>query len=73
MAEKETINPGKGSAENQSTIDINTDESLSGTTHLNEPVAEESELEKLKDELEESKDKYLRMVAEFDNFKRRNA
>lgn len=61
------------SAGNQSTIDINTDESLSGTTHLNEPVAEESELEKLKTELEESKDKYLRMVAEFDNFKRRNA
>jgi len=73
MAEKETMNAGKGSAENQSTIDINTDETLSGTTHLNEPVAEETELEKLKDELEESKDKYLRMVAEFDNFKRRNA
>lgn len=73
MAEKETIKAGNGSAENQSTIDINTDENLSGTTHLNEPVAEESELEKLKAELEESKDKYLRMVAEFDNFKRRNA
>ena len=73
MAEKEMMNAGNGSAENQSTIDINTDENLSGTTHLNEPVAEESELEKLKAELEESKDKYLRMVAEFDNFKRRNA
>ena len=54
-------------------IDINTDENQSGTTHLNEPVAEESELEKLKTELEESKDKYLRKVAEFDNFKRRSA
>ncbi len=73
MAEKETINAENGSAENQSTIDINTDESLIGTTHLNEPVAEESELEKLKAELDESRDKYLRMVAEFDNFKRRNA
>jgi molecular chaperone GrpE len=73
MAEKEMMNARNGSAENQSTIDINTDENLSGTTHLNEPVAEESELEKLKAELEESKDKYLRMVAEFDNFKRRNA
>jgi molecular chaperone GrpE len=30
-------------------------------------------LEKLKAELEESKDKYLRKVAEFDNFKRRSA
>lgn len=52
---------------------INSDENLSGTTHLNEPVEEESEMEKLKVELEEAKDKYLRKVAEFDNFKRRNA
>ncbi len=36
-------------------------------------MAEESEMEKLKAELEESKDKYLRKVAEFENFKRRNA
>lgn len=54
-------------------IDINTDENLSGTTHLNEPVAEESELEKIKSQLDEANDKYLRKVAEFDNFKRRNA
>ncbi|MBK6383274.1 MAG: nucleotide exchange factor GrpE [Chitinophagaceae bacterium] len=54
-------------------IDINTDENQSGTSHLNEPVGEESDLEKLKGELEESKDKYLRKVAEFDNFKRRSA
>lgn len=54
-------------------IDINTDENLSGTTHLNEPVTEEPEIEKLKMELEEAKDKYVRKVAEFENFKRRNA
>ena len=54
-------------------LDINSDENQSGTTHLNEPVAEESELEKIKTELEEAKDKYLRKVAEFDNFKRRSA
>ena len=54
-------------------MDINADENQSGQTHLNEPVAEETELEKLKAELEESKDKYMRLVAEFDNFKRRNA
>ena len=53
--------------------DINTDENLSGTTHLNEPVGEESELETLRAELEEAKDKYLRKVAELDNFRRRNA
>jgi molecular chaperone GrpE len=36
-------------------------------------VGEESDLEKLKAELEETKDKYIRKVAEFDNFKRRSA
>lgn len=54
-------------------FDINTDENQSGSTHLNEPVAEESAIEKLKAELSEEKDKFLRKVAEFDNFKRRNA
>jgi molecular chaperone GrpE len=68
MKEKEN-----GVSENNAGIDINTDENLSGTTHLNEPVTEESELEKLRAELEESKDKYLRKVAEFENFKKRNA
>jgi molecular chaperone GrpE len=58
---------------NNSGLDINTDENQSGTTHLNEPVGEESELERLKTELEEAKDKYIRKVAEFDNFKRRSA
>ena len=55
------------------TIDINTDENAAGSTHLNEEVAEESELEKLTAELSEQKDKYLRLMAEFDNFRRRTA
>jgi len=59
--------------ENEKDLVINTDENLSGTTHLNEPVEEESATEKIKIELEEAKDKLLRKVAEFDNFKRRNA
>ena len=67
---EETVN---GNPEVQSDIDINTDENQSGTTHLNEPVAEESELEKLRAELAEANDRYLRKVAEFENFKRRNA
>jgi len=54
-------------------IDINTDENQSGTSHLNEPLLDENELEKLKSELDEAKDKYIRKVAEFENFKRRNA
>ena len=36
-------------------------------------VPEENEAAKLKKELDIQKDKYLRLVAEFDNFKRRNA
>ena len=65
---KEEINETTGTE-----VDINADESLSGTTHLNEPVADEPALEKAKEELNEARDKYLRLAAEFDNFKRRNA
>jgi molecular chaperone GrpE len=68
MAEKETVNP-----ENEQEFNINADDNVSGTTHLNEPVAEESEVEKLKAELDEMKDKLLRKTAEFDNFRKRNA
>jgi len=53
--------------------EMNTDESMAGTHHLNEAVAEESAMEKLQEELAEQKDKYLRLFAEFDNAKRRNA
>ncbi|HEX2532558.1 MAG TPA: nucleotide exchange factor GrpE [Chitinophagaceae bacterium] len=54
-------------------IDINTDENISGSQHLNEPVAEESEVARLKAQVEELNDKYLRQAAEFDNFRRRSA
>ncbi|NCU02914.1 MAG: nucleotide exchange factor GrpE [Chitinophagaceae bacterium] len=53
--------------------DINTDENIAGVHHLNEQIAEESELEKLKEALEEEKKKYLYLMAEFDNFRRRTA
>lgn len=53
--------------------DINADDNQAGTTHLNEEVGEAGLVEKLQDELQEQKDKYLRLFAEFDNFKRRNA
>lgn len=55
------------------TININADENIDGTQHLNDPVEEESELEKLREELAEARDRYLRQAAEFDNYKRRNA
>ena len=53
--------------------DINTDENVAGINHLNEQIGEESELEKLKEALEEEKNKYLYLMAEFDNFRRRTA
>jgi molecular chaperone GrpE len=68
--EKNTVNRENGT---NSTMDINTDESISGSSHLNEPVASEDEVEKLKSEIAEQKDKYLRLVAEFENFKKRTA
>ncbi len=55
------------------TFNFNADESAGGFTHLNEPVEEENQLEKLQDEIQEQKDKYLRLMAEFDNFRRRTA
>lgn len=52
---------------------INADENAAGTNHLNEPIENESAYEKLQMELTEQKDKYLRLYAEFDNFRRRTA
>jgi molecular chaperone GrpE len=72
MKEKETAqNPEMN--ENTNGFDINTDENAAGTSHLNEPVTNESALDKLEDELKEQKDKYIRLMAEFDNFRRRTA
>ncbi|MEI9942764.1 MAG: nucleotide exchange factor GrpE [Chitinophagaceae bacterium] len=73
MAEKDVQEQVNEMPDNQAGFGINSDENLSGSSHLNEPVGEDSELEKLKAELEEAKDKLLRKAAEFDNFKRRNA
>jgi molecular chaperone GrpE len=73
MAEKDLKEMENNSPEMNPDIDINTDENLSGTTHLNEPVGEGADPEKIKAELEECKDKFLRKVAEFDNYKRRSA
>ncbi len=59
--------------ENDASIDINTDDSINGSTLLNNPVEEETEVENLKSQISEVNDKFLRQVAEFDNFRRRNA
>jgi molecular chaperone GrpE len=54
-------------------VNINSDENIDGNQHLNEPVVDESELEKLRAQVAELNDKYLRQAAEFDNFRRRGA
>ncbi|HJS53902.1 MAG TPA: nucleotide exchange factor GrpE [Chitinophagaceae bacterium] len=53
-------------------VGINADENMSGTSYLNEPVTNEPELEALRNELNESKEKYIRKVAEFENYKKRS-
>jgi molecular chaperone GrpE len=56
-------------------MNINSDSDVPGNTHLSNPeeVAEGNPQEKLEAEVQEQKDKYLRLFAEFDNFKRRTA
>ncbi len=73
MEDKEIQQNGAETAETGSDLNINADENAAGTTHLNEPVAEQSEEEKLKADLAEQKDKYLRLYADFDNFRKRTA
>src|SRR5580692_8229396 len=52
---------------------MNTDENIAGTSHLGEMSALEEEIDRLKLEVQEQKDKYLRLFAEFDNFRKRSA
>lgn len=73
MPEKDVRNGVNDTPGNSEGFDINADENLNGTTHLNEPLEEATEAEKLKAELADTQDKYLRKVAEFDNFRRRSA
>jgi len=53
-------------------ININADSDVPGSVHLSNPV-DETIIEKLEAQLEEQKDKYIRLFADFDNYKRRNA
>jgi len=58
---------------NEPILDMNADSDIAGTNHLSNPPDEENETGKLQQEAAEWKDKYLRLVAEFDNFRKRNA
>jgi molecular chaperone GrpE len=56
------------------TMNINADADIPGNTHLSNSESDPFiEKDKLESELQEQKDKYLRLVAEFDNYKRRTA
>lgn len=68
MSEKNRNNNGPEASE-----DLNTDENMAGTTHLNDMGATEEELDRLREELQQQKDKYLRLFAEFDNYRKRSA
>lgn len=70
MAEQETQQTDNQSMEG---VDINSDENIPGTSHLSDTMTDDGEVEKLKTELQEQKDKYVRLFAEFDNYKRRTS
>ncbi|HSZ35064.1 MAG TPA: nucleotide exchange factor GrpE [Puia sp.] len=57
----------------ESMVDINTDENVAGTVNLEQDLDEDEVVDKLKVELQDQKDKYLRLLAEFDNYKRRSS
>ena len=69
---KEANEQAKKQNSEEQEVGINADENMSGTSHLNEPLTNEPELEMLRNELGEMKDKYIRKVAEFENYKKRN-
>ncbi|SIO16216.1 molecular chaperone GrpE [Chitinophaga niabensis] len=73
MTEKDKDMQANGQPEAEGFQDINSDENMAGSTHLNDAVPEENELDKVKSELDELRKKYLLLNADFDNFKKRNA
>lgn len=70
---KNTVHGQDTANTNEELLDINADSDVAGSNHLSNPAEEISEVEKLQEEAAEWKDKYLRLVAEFDNFRKRNA
>ena len=74
MKQKDVNNSGKSHKDDINTeVNINSDSDVPGTGHLNDPVKTGNEVEKLEKEVAEWKDKYVRQIAEFDNFRKRNA
>jgi molecular chaperone GrpE len=59
----------------EAAMSFNADDSLAGTTHLNDEMTseEDDKMQQLENQVKETNDKYLRLVAEFDNFRKRTA
>lgn len=76
MQEKDVKNAANGQEpvnNGEDLMDLNADSDVAGSNHLSNPPEEVSALEKAQEEAAEWKDKYLRLVAEFDNFRKRTA
>ena len=69
MIENESIEIEQEIADTTTDTTVNTDESAASVA---EPIIE-NPIEKLEQDLAEQKDKYLRLMAEFENYKRRTA
>jgi molecular chaperone GrpE len=72
---KKDLNDNQQNREQDVTNNVNiaSEEQTAGETGQQEGPKESSEVEKLKAQVEELNDRYLRQAAEFDNFRRRNA
>jgi len=72
----ENVNEANGLnavSDRESMVDINTDDNVAGTHHLNQTLEDDDQIDRLNNELKDQKDKYLRLLAEFDNYKRRSS
>ena len=65
MTEEKNIQQNGADTAEATEFNINTDENAAGTTHLNEPIEDDGEIDKLNVQLSEQKDKYIRLMAEF--------
>lgn len=67
----DTVNSAEETPEQEETIETEETEETEKTED-NEEVSEEGQLLAMKEQVEESENKYLKLYAEFENFKRRN-
>ena len=72
MKKNEVFETRQNAERESNSVNINADENIDGNQPLSETVKEESEVEKLNEQVKELNDRYLRLVAEFENFKKRS-